>query len=130
MSDTVLQQRETSDVARAEAPQGVTVQPRVDILENDDELLLLVDLPGVKPEDVDIRFENGELALHGRRQPQSPGKQRVRWEYEVANYYRVFRVTEQVAGDKISAELKDGVLTLHLPKVEAAKPRRIAVKGS
>jgi len=130
MADTALQPTQTNDPARPETARGVTVMPRVDILETDDELMLLADLPGVKPEDVDVRFENGELALHGRRQPTQPGKQRARWESEVANYYRVFRVTEHVAGDKIGADLKDGILTVHLPKVEAAKPRRIAVRGA
>ena len=130
MPDTALQTNQNSDLARtAEAPHGVTVLPRVDILETDDELLLLADLPGVQPQDVDVRFENGELALHGRRHPRYPDKQRVRWEAEVANYYRVFRVTEHIAGDRIAAELKNGVLTVHLPKVEAVKPRRITVKG-
>jgi HSP20 family protein len=130
MSETAMQTNQGDELARAnETPRGVTVMPRVDILETEDELLLLADLPGVQPQDVDVRFENGELALHGRRHPRYPDKQRVRREAEVANYYRAFRVTEHVAGDKIAAELKDGVLTVHLPKVEAAKPRRIAVKG-
>jgi HSP20 family protein len=130
MSETAMQTNQGDELARtAEAPRGVTVLPRVDILETDDELLLLADLPGVQPQDVDVRFENGELALHGRRHPRYPDKQRVRWEAEVANYYRAFRVTEHIAGDRIAAELKDGVLTVHLPKVEAVKPRRIAVKG-
>jgi HSP20 family protein len=131
MPDTALQPNgNATELARNETPRGVTVLPRVDILETDDELLLLADLPGVQPEDVNVRFENGELALHGRRLPRHGDKQRVRWESEVANYYRVFRVTEHVAGDKISAELKNGILTVHLPKVEAAKPRRIAVRGA
>lgn len=130
MPETALQPNQTGELARnGETPRGVTVLPRVDILETDDELLLVADLPGVQPQDVDVRFENGELALHGRRHPRFPDKQRVRWEAENANFYRVFRVTEYVAGDKISAELKNGVLTVHLPKVETAKPRRIAVKG-
>jgi HSP20 family protein len=130
MAETAMQTNQGNKLARdGEAPRGVTVMPRVDILETDDELLLLADLPGVQPQDVDVRFENGELALHGRRYPRYPDKPRVRWETEAANYYRVFRVTEHVAGDRISAELKNGVLTVRLPKVEAVKPRRIAVKG-
>ncbi len=95
----------------------VTFTPRVDVLETDDELVLLADFPGVAPADLDIRFENGELSVHGRR---TNG---------VASYFRNFRITEQVAADKIEADLKQGVLTLRLPKVEAIKPRRIAVKG-
>jgi len=113
----------------ADPTHAVTVAPRVDLWEKDDELLLLADLPGVRPEDVDVRFENGELTVHGRRAAAHGGKPRARWEYEVTNYFRTFRVTEQIAADRIAAELKDGILTLHLPKVEAVKPRRIAVRG-
>lgn len=111
------------------AARAVTVAPRVDILETDDELVLLAELPGVAPADVDIRFENGELAVHGRRNPSHPDKPRALWESEATSYFRTFRVTERVAADKIAADLKNGVLTLRLPKAEAAKPRRIAVQG-
>ena len=110
-------------------PRAVAVTPRVDVLETDDELLVFADMPGVAPEDVDIRFENGELTVHGRRAASHPDKARAGREYDVTGYFRSFRVAEQIAADRIEAELKNGVLTLHLPKVEAVKPRRIAVKG-
>ncbi len=135
MSDNALQTNGTAALAHgaangaAEGVRGVTVAPRVDLFEKDDELLLLADMPGVRPDDVDVRFENGELTVHGRRAPAVGGRERSRWEYEVTNYYRTFRVTEAIAADRIAAELKNGVLTLHLPKVEAVKPRRIAVRG-
>ena len=99
----------------------MTVGPRVDVLETENEFLVLADMPGVKPEDVDVRFEKGELTVHGKR----PG---VR-EYESTNYHRVFAVADSVAADKITADLKTGVLTIRLPKVEAVKPKRIAVTG-
>ena len=95
----------------------------------EDEILVFANMPGVTAEDVDVRFENGELAVHGRRAASHPDKPRTTREFEVTSYFRSFRVTEQIAADKIAAELKHGVLTLHLPKVEAVKPRRIAVKG-
>ena len=107
----------------------VALTPRVDVLETDDEILVFADMPGVTAEDVDVRFENGELAVHGRRAASHPDKARAAREFEVTGFFRSFRVTEQIAADKIAAELKHGVLTLHLPKVEAVKPRRIAVKG-
>lgn len=128
MTDQAVATNPNLSKESAEA-QSVTVTPRVDLLEKDDELLILADMPGVTPDSVDIRFENGELSVHGRRTVSHPEKSRVRWEYEVTNYFRSFKLTEKIAADRISAELKDGVLTLHLPKVEAVKPRRIAVKG-
>jgi len=107
----------------------VTVAPRIDILETEHEFLLLADLPGVKSESVDIRFEKGELTVHGCRPVAHPGKGVAHREHPSTNYQRVFSVSETVSADKISAELKDGVLTVHLPKVEAAKPKKITVRG-
>jgi len=130
MADTTIERKEAGEIkSSVDTPdRGVTHTPRVDILETDDELLLFVDLPGVHAKDLDIRFENGELALTGRRAAHYPGKPWM-WEFEPGSFYRAFRVTEQIAADKINADLKNGVLTVRLPKVEAAKPRRIAVKG-
>src|SRR5262245_56510714 len=128
MAETPLQKAEAAPLAHAEEAKGVTVTPRVDILETDDELLLLVDMPGVDPAHLVVRFEDGELLLHGRRTPRFAQRPWL-WEYETGSFFRSFRVSEKVAPDRISAELKNGVLTLHLPKAEAARPRKIAVKG-
>jgi len=103
------------------ADRSVTVTPRVDVLETENEFLVLADMPGVTPGDVDVRFEKGELSVHGRR-PSSRTE-------ESTTYHRTFAVADTVAADKITAELKSGVLTIRLPKVEAAKPKRIAVSG-
>lgn len=97
-----------------------TVAPRVDVFETENDLRVLADMPGVRSDDVDIRFENGELSVHGRRSAVGTNS---------LAYYRTFRVTEHIAADRITAELKNGVLELTLPKVEAMKPRRIAVTG-
>ncbi len=128
MNDQAVEKKEQSDVGRRDDLGEATLTPRVDIVETEDELLLYVDLPGVLPEDVDVRFENGELMLRGRRTPRTMGRPWL-WEYEAGGFHRVFRVAEDIAGDKISAELKNGVMIVHLPKVEAAKPRRISVKA-
>ena len=128
MNDQVLEKKERNDGAARNEETEATLTPRVDILETDDEILLYVDLPGVLPDDVDVRFENGELMLRGRRTPRTMGRPWL-WEYEAGGFHRVFRLAEDIAADKISAELKNGVMTVHLPKIEAAKPRRIAVKA-
>jgi HSP20 family protein len=108
---------------------GVLARPRVDVMETENEVMLLADLPGVKSGDVDVRFENGELTIHGRRFASNANKKRALTEYEPTHYHRSFRLTEDIAADRIEAELKAGVLTVRLPKAEAAKPRKIAVKG-
>jgi len=119
----------TGTEVAAASTRTVTVTPRVDVLETENEFILLADLPGVKPEDVDIRFEKGELALHGRRPSTHTEKQAAHREYETTNYHRSFAVAESVAADKISADLKNGILTVRLPKVESVKPKRISVRG-
>ena len=99
-------------------PKTQTVAPPADILETDDGFRLLLDLPGVQPGDVDVRFEGGELEVNARRAGRLTGA-----------FARSFRVSERIAADRITADLRHGVLTLTLPKVEALKPRRIAVQG-
>jgi len=113
---------------QAAEPRAVTLTPRVDVFETEDGFTVLADLPGVAPGDADIRFENGELTVHARRSTGHPQRGEG-WEFEATNYFRSFRLSDEIAADRIEAELKNGLLTLKLPKVEAVKPRRIAVKG-
>src|SRR5262245_24511431 len=128
MTNATIDKKERGEVNRREEAREATFTPRVDILETADELLLFVDLPGVESEDVDVRFENGELTLSGRRSAKYSGRPWL-WEYETGSFHRAFRVTENIAADKIHAEMKNGVMTVHLPKVEAVKPRRITIKA-
>jgi HSP20 family protein len=117
------------DVARPDTFSSVVFTPRVDILETDNELVLLADLPGVRPDDMDIRFEKGQLLLHGRYPQRPRDAQSARTEYGVGDYYRAFTIREDIDPDRIAAELKNGELTVHLPKAEKPKPRRIPVQG-
>jgi HSP20 family protein len=108
---------------------GPTYSPPVDIVEQNDKLLLLADMPGVQREDVDINYERGELTICGRVRPrQDPDKvSYLLHEYGVGDYCRTFQIGEGVDAGKISAELRDGVLTVQLPKAAALMPRKIAV---
>ena len=122
--------KDRADLAHPEATRGgFYFTPRVDILETDKELTLFAEMPGVRPEDVNLRYENGELVLHGKVQPRPPGRPMLLHEYEEGDFYRVFRIDESVDATKIEAEARNGVLTVHLPKVEAARPRQINVKA-
>ncbi|GIW83081.1 MAG: molecular chaperone [Gemmatales bacterium] len=106
-----------------------TYQPRVDIIETDEGFTLYADVPGAKPEDIDVRYEKGELMLHARCRPRH---ENVRWlyrEYGVGYFYRSFTI-EGIDPDKIKAEVKNGVLKIHLPKPEAAKPKKITVTAA
>jgi HSP20 family molecular chaperone IbpA len=119
-----------SEQAATESTRVAHFTPRVDIYETDKELVLYADLPGVRPEDVDLRCEQGELVLHARVKPRTDGQHFLVNEYGVGDFYRVFTVHETIDNTRIQAEFKNGVLTVHLPKVEPAKPRQIPVRGA
>jgi HSP20 family protein len=102
--------------------------PNVDILEQADELLVLADLPGAKSDKIDIDFEKGVLTLHAHVLARQDENQRfLAREYGIGDYCRTFRVSEAIDAGRISADYADGVLTLHLPKAESIKPRKINV---
>jgi HSP20 family molecular chaperone IbpA len=123
--------KDRAEVAHPEATRGgFYFSPRVDILETDAELTLFAEVPGVRSEDVNLRYENGELLLHGRVQLGTHGKNALLQEYEEGDFYRAFHIHESIDAGRISAECKNGVLTVHLPKVEAVKPRQIKVSGA
>jgi HSP20 family protein len=122
--------KDRADLTRPEATRGgVYFTPRVDIVETPGELTLFADLPGVRPEDVELNYEQGELVLHGKVRPRSEGRYLLWQEYEEGDFHRVFAIHESIDSTKISAECKNGVLTVHLPKAEAVRPRQIQVKG-
>jgi HSP20 family molecular chaperone IbpA len=125
MADNMQVKNPTIENTRA----GRQFAPRVDIHENEHELLLYADLPGAVPEDIDLRYERGELTLQGKVAPRQQSGQPILAEYEVGDYYRVFQIHESVDASKIEAEYKNGVLTVHLPKQEAVKPKLVAVRG-
>ena len=97
--------------------------------ETAEERVLAGDLPGVKPADVDLRFENGELSLHGKAYSRPRPAGYLREEYGVGDFYRSFTVNTKINAEKIATDYKHGVLTIHLPKAEKAKPKRITVKA-
>jgi HSP20 family protein len=128
MTDMTTTQKDRTESGQAEATRGRTFTPRVDIYETDQELVLLADVPGVKPEDVDLRYDRGELILHAKVTPPQ-GRTYLLSEFEVGDFYRVFTIHESIDSHNISAEVKKGVLTVHLPKAEPARPRQINVKA-
>jgi HSP20 family protein len=129
---------ETTNVTKAPASEvpsaehtraGYFYRPNVDIVEQAEELTVLADVPGAAADGIDIHFEDGMLSIHAKVPPRNQDVDFIVREYGVGDFYREFRVNETIDAAKISAELADGVLTLHLPKVEAVKPRKIAVKA-
>jgi len=107
---------------------GKQFLPRVDIYETENELLLVAEVPGVDPEGIDLRFERGELVLHGKVKDLPEAGNPLLAEFEVGDYHRVFRIHESIDASKIDAELKNGLLLVHLPKEEKHRPKQVTVK--
>ena len=107
---------------------GITFSPRFDIWENDDETVLYGDLPGVMPRDLDVQFESPLLTIHGKVIARHDDIKFLHGEYGIGDFHRAFTIGEAIDTERISAELKNGVLTVHLPKNEHVKPRQIEVK--
>lgn len=132
MNETVnLEKRSTTDDVPEQTRSGRTYVPAVDIIEKDDELLLLADVPGAKAEGIDINYERGQLTIAAHVEPrQNPRHAYTLQEYGVGDFVRTFQVGENIDASKVNAEVSRGVLTLHLPKAEKAKTRKITVKAT
>jgi len=103
--------------------------PAVDIVETQDALLVKADLPDVKLEDIEVRVENQTLTMSGKRRFEKEEKVKGyhRIERSYGDFVRSFTIPQTVDTDKVSADYKNGVLTISLPKKEAAKPRQVRV---
>ena len=127
MSDTRLATTKAQPLA-AEAERRKAA-PACDVYDNDSEILLVADVPGVKKDALDVRLERGELTLTAHPAvTDSPGT-KVQSEYGGFDFERRFAVPDGIDAAGVRAELQYGVLTLHLPKSEAIKPRQIPVRA-
>ena len=103
-----------------------------DVFETADEVVVRIDLPGVRPEDVQVRWDQGNLEVRAVRQASEvPGE--VRWyvrQVAAGTYRRVFRLGVPVDAAAVTATTQDGVLEIHLPKAEAAKPLQVPVRSA
>jgi HSP20 family protein len=130
-NNTALQPQQTQEV-NATRQHGEPTQyytPLVDIYETKDAFIFRADLPGVTADNLDISYEDGVLTIEGKVQPHQTEGQRAVWqEYGVGGFYRQFTLNTPVQSDAIQANLKNGELTLTVPKAEHAKVRKIDVK--
>ena len=123
---TTTETRPEVPVAEGTRTRERYVTPPVDIYELPEGLVVTADMPGVAQENLDVRVDNHVLTIRGHARHPAPSEPIYR-EYELVNYFRQFELSDQVDVGKIAAELKYGVLTLHLPKAAAAKPRQIPI---
>lgn len=106
--------------------QRPAIAPSVDVFENENELLVVADLPGVSQDRMSIHFEKGRLTIEGRRT--TPEWTSRLAEAATADFRRTFLVPQGIDAEQITAELAQGVLAVHLPKHASVKPRRIEIK--
>jgi len=105
------------------------VSPRVNIFENKEGYLLEAEMPGVSKAGVEVLLEGNELTLVGRRQTDVPNAELVYRESSPWEFRRTFVLDPSIDTSKVNASIEQGVLTVHLPKTEMVKPRKIAVSG-
>lgn len=109
---------------------ALVYRPDTDIYETEDHVVVLADMPGVAPGDVDVTLERRTLTIRGRGPDRRhDGYQRLYTEYGEGDFERVFTLSEEIDRDGIKARQKDGVLTLELPKAANARTKRINVEA-
>ncbi len=119
---------------RAQASQGTRSNearpalPAVDVYEDAGGITVLADMPGVRKDGLDVRVDGDSLSIEGRVELDVPGEMRALWaELGVPRFRRTFTLSRELDANRIEAALKDGVLTLRVPKQAHAQPRRIEV---
>jgi len=124
--------REAGAPAKAETPGSLpAIVPAVDVFENESGITLKADLPGVSKDGLDVRIDGDQLTIEGRVTLGENAKlEAVYAEVRVAQYRRTFALSRDLDTTKVEAGMKNGVLTLTIPKAEQAKPRRVAVTVS
>lgn len=117
---------------RSDSTSAVTSwSPAVDIKEENDRFLLKADLPGVKPDEIDVTMEDGVLTVRGERSEEKTDEQEgyKRVERFRGSFYRRFTLPDTTDSENISAKYEHGVLELTIPKKPAVQPKRITVNG-
>lgn len=123
----VQQKREVDKKTEGTAP-GRTFQPVTDIFETPEALTVVLEMPGVDRNSLEANVEDDVVTIEGRIDfSKYEGMQPVYTEYNVGHYARSFEISNKIDQSKISAQMKDGVVTIVLPKAEQAKPRKIQV---
>jgi HSP20 family protein len=121
--------QETDGNAEITRAQERYIPPPVDIYEAPGELVLLADLPGVSKENLELHVDDGTLTIQAKAEDNVPGEPIYR-EFELSGFFRQFELSDEIDTEKIKAEMKHGVLTLHLPMAEKSKPKQVEVKLS
>jgi HSP20 family molecular chaperone IbpA len=122
----------TAKAAPAAAETGreaaLSFQPNVDICDRGAEIVIVADMPGARPEAINVAFEDGILSLHAVVPPRDLPGRPLRQEYGIGDYRRSFRLGEGFDASQIAADYRRGVLTIRVPRQAAVRPRKIEVR--
>lgn len=117
-------------VAREAKDTDQPMRPAVDIFEDDTGITVHADMPGVSRDRLDIHVDNDTLSIEGRAEiPMPEGMEALHADIRSTRYQRSFTLSSELEGNKVEASLKDGILTLRIPRREEHKPRRIEVRA-
>lgn len=125
--DIQVQEKKEFEAQGELTHEGPFFVPNIDILEDDNNIVLLADIPGVSKDNVDIRVEDGQLQIKGKVSKEAPGEY-VLSEYSIGDYHCSFVISAVIDQTAIQASLKKGVLRVVLPKSDKSKARKIAIK--
>ena len=115
--------------AHHEPKNPVCLTPRFDLYEDDNGYVLIGDLPGVDADHLEVQCHQQELTIVGRVPERWHGREHIAEEYGVGDFRRMFTISASIDQEAIQAEMANGVLTVRLPKIAEAKPRKITVKA-
>ncbi len=130
MADQELQVSSKQEIAPEKGEltlEGPYFSPAVDIYSTETELVLMADMPGVQSDQVEIDLRDDVLSILGKVPTESGPGESLLAEYRTGNYFRTFRLTDDIDRNKITAAFSDGVLKLTLPKAAKAVPRKIPI---
>jgi HSP20 family molecular chaperone IbpA len=120
---------EAASVQAPERPAALTFQPNVDIRDMGGEVVFTADIPGAKADGIDVTFEDGVLTMHATVPPREQAGRPIRQEYGIGNYRRSFRIGDGFDASQVTADYARGVLTVHVPRLAAVRPRKVAVRA-
>ncbi|MGR9105803.1 MAG: Hsp20/alpha crystallin family protein [Gammaproteobacteria bacterium] len=121
---------QTPQVTRESKDPGDTIRPPVDIFEDPAGITVQADMPGVSKERLSVHIDRDQLSIEGTAEiPMPEGMQSVYADVRATRYQRGFSLSSELDGEKAEATLKDGILTLKIPKREAYQPRKIEVQA-
>lgn len=128
VSTKVTKPEPAASSAPAQQP-SLTYQPNVDICDRGAEVLLVADIPGARVDGIDVSFEEGVLSVHAAVPARELPGRSVHEEYGIGDYRRTFRLGDEFDASQITADYRRGVLTIHVPRLAAVRPRKVEVRS-